>query len=99
MTIFKIMPKPEKEIIKRLDKICVCCCRKTRVILYKDKSYRGGHYFGKIPISTNKEVNKVLKMGTRKECINGLVINVLKKDPKPYKYEEYWECPRCYWRG
>jgi len=93
------MPAPKKEIIKQLNKTCACCSRKIKVILYKDKTYRGGHYFGKIPLHTKQELNKALKMGTRKERIGGnLVIEVLKKDPKPYTHKEYWECPKCYWK-
>jgi len=92
------MSKVKKEIIKRLDKTCACCGRKIRVILYEDKNYRGGHYFGKTPLHTKRELNKALKFGTKKERIGGLEIEILKRDPKPYKYEEYWECPKCYWR-
>jgi len=91
------MPKPSKEIIKRLDKTCACCERRIKVILYKDRTYRGGHYFRKTGLYTKQELNKALKTGTKKENLGGLEINVLKKDPKPYKYAEYWECPKCYW--
>ena len=91
------MPKFQKEIIKRLEKTCSVCGRKIKMILYKDGTYRGGHYFGKIPLYTKKELNKALKAGTVKKRIGDLDVEVLKKDPKPYKYEEYWECPRCYW--
>jgi hypothetical protein len=67
--------------------------------LYEDRSYRGGHYFGKIiPLYIGKEPRKTLKLGTRKERMAGVEIKVLKKDPKLYKYEEYWECPTCYWK-
>lgn len=92
------MKKPKKEIVKRLEKICACCSRKIKVILYKDRTYRGGHYFGKVPLHTKKEINKALKAGTRKETIGGFTFEVLKKDPKSSKYIEYWECPKCYWR-
>ena len=92
------MARVKKEIIKRLNKICAICGRRIKVIVYKDRTYRGGHYFGKIPLYTKKELNKALKVGTHKEKIGNWEINVLNKDPKPYKYEEYWECPKCYWR-
>ena len=49
------MSKFKKEIIKRLEKVCVCCGKKINVILYKNKSYRGGHYFGKILNDDKKE--------------------------------------------
>jgi len=92
------MSKIKKEIIGRLNKTCACCGKKIKVILYKDRSYRGGHYFGKIPLFHKKEIDKALKAGTRKVKMGDRVVDVLKKDPKPYKYHEYWECPKCYWQ-
>ncbi len=48
----KSLPKierPREKLIKKyLTKTCVCCGRKIKVNLYKDRSYRGGHYFGKV---------------------------------------------------
>ena len=49
------MDKSKKATIKRLEKICVCCGEKNKVILYQDKTYRGGHYFGKILDDSKKE--------------------------------------------
>jgi hypothetical protein len=92
------MLKSYKEIIKRLNKTCAVCGRKMKVILYKDRTYRGGHYFGKIPLFTKKELKKALKAGTHKVRIGDSEIEVLNRNPKPCKYEEYWECPKCYWR-
>jgi len=92
------MPKSHKEIIKRLNKTCAVCGRKMKVILYKERNYRGGHYFGKIPLFTKKEFKKALKAGTHKVRIGDLEIEVLNRNPKLHKYEEYWECPKCYWR-
>jgi len=92
------MSKVKKGIVERLEKICACCDRKIKVILYKDSTYRGGHYFGEIPFYTKKEMRKAEKAGTVKKRIGDFVISVMKKDPKPYKHEEYWECPKCYWR-
>lgn len=37
-----------KTIVERLTKTCVICGRNLKVIIYSDRSYRGGHYFGKI---------------------------------------------------
>jgi len=88
----------KKEIIKRLDKTCAVCGREIKVILYHDKSYRRGYYFDEIPIYTKKELKNALKAGTHKERIGNWEIEVLNKDPKPYKCKEYWECPKCYWR-
>lgn len=44
----KHLLRGEKLIAKRLEKTCVVCGRKIKVILYKDKTYRGGHYFGEL---------------------------------------------------
>jgi hypothetical protein len=84
------MPK----IKGRLEKECAVCGRKVRVILYNDRSYRGGHYFGKIPFYKKGAINF---KDTKKVKVGGLGMNVLQNLPKPYKYEEYWECPKCYW--
>ena len=91
------MPKFQKEIIERLEKTCSICGRKMKVIFYKDQSYCGGHYFGKIPLSTKEGLQRSLKAETTKKHLGNLEIQVLKRNPKPYKYEEYWECPKCYW--
>lgn len=42
------MRSKKEKILKYLDKTCAYCGRKIKVILYKSKKYRGGHYFGKI---------------------------------------------------
>jgi hypothetical protein len=60
-----------------------------RVILYNDRSYRGGHYFGKMPMISKKEWAKAHKFGTRTSMLQGLEIQVMKKDPKPYGHFEY----------
>ena len=88
----------KKQIKSRLEKSCSICGKEIKVILYTDKSYRGGHYFFDIPISTKKEEAKARKAGTRTWKFGGLEFQVMKKDPKPYKHIEYWECPKCYWR-
>ncbi len=83
------------KIIKdRLEKECAVCGRKIRAILYNDRSYRGGHYFGKIPFYKKGTIDF---KDTEKVKIGGLELNVLKNLPKPAKHEEYWECPKCYW--
>ena len=88
----------KKIISKRKHKKCAICGRKINLIMYTDKTYRGGHYFGKIPISTKKAWREALKLGTTEMKIGNTVAHVLRKDPKPYKHVEYWECPKCYWR-
>src|SRR3989339_8381 len=89
----------EKTIKKREVKSCSLCGKAINVIIYSDKSYRGGHYFFDIPICTDKEWSKAIKAGTRKWKFGGDEFNVMKKEPKAYKFDEYWECPTCYWRG
>ena len=88
------MVKTDKTIIDRLNRKCVVCGKKIRVILYDDRSYRGGHYFGKIPLCKKEDIDFE---NTEKVKIGEMTLNVLKNDPKPYAYEEYWECPKCYW--
>ncbi len=89
---------PQQKIIGRLEKRCAVCGRRMRVILYRKGTYRGGHYFGKWPLYRKREIQKTLAAGTRKSKMGDLVVEVLKKNPRPYQHIEYWECPRCYWR-
>lgn len=35
---------------------CVVCGKKIKVIIYSNRKYRGGHYFGKVNIEKNKKV-------------------------------------------
>lgn len=86
-----------KKIVKRLIKKCSVCGKAMRVIVYSKKDYRGGHFFGKIPLCTKKEEARARSFGTRPWKFAGRVWQVYKKDPKPYAYAEYWECPGCYW--
>lgn len=44
----KIERPREKLIAKRMVKNCVCCGEDIKVVLYNNKTYRGGHYFGKL---------------------------------------------------
>lgn len=81
---------------QKMNKKCSCCGKGIKITVYKDKTYRGGYYFGKIPISSKKEWKKALKSGTHKAKIGKMTVEVLNKDPKPYKYLEYWECSKCY---
>ena len=84
---------------REISRQCAICGKDILVKIFTNKNYTGGHYFGRIPLCTEKEFNKALKAGTTKERWGKTVIEVLKKDPIPYKYAEYWECPKCYWRG
>ena len=88
---------PKKPIVKRLQKTCACCGKAISVIVYSKKDYRGGHFFGKIPLYTKKEAAYADSFGLKKEFFGKTEVFVANKDPKPYGYTEYWECPRCYW--
>jgi len=85
-------------IRKRVNKQCVVCSKTMKVILYTNKKYRGGHYFGKIPLISKEEWKRVNKAGTHQEMFMGEMVKVLNRDPKPHGYGEHWECPKCYWR-
>ena len=87
-------PKISNHIIRQ----CVVCGKNAKIILYSGGKYRGGHYFGKIPIYTNKAWKEAINAGTHKSKLMGKMINVMNKDPKPYGYAEYWGCSKCYWR-
>lgn len=82
-----------------MEKSCSVCGKSVRVIIYSDKSYRGGHYFGKIPEYTDKAWAKAMRAGTHKETVCGKAIDVMNEDPIPHSFFEYWECPGCYWGG
>jgi hypothetical protein len=86
----------KKILRKKVIKDCVICGEVITVFLYTDKSYRGGHYFGKMGICSKKEKDKENNSGTHKSKIHGHIFNVINYEAKPYKYVEYWECPRCY---
>ncbi len=96
-SILYIMPK--LEIKKRVIKECVICGKSMKVIIYMNRSYRGGHYFGKIPVFSKKELKKAYTFGTHTSVIAGHSFQVMNKDPKTYRHFEYWECPKCYWGG
>lgn len=89
----------KKVIRARLDKKCSCCGKQIRVIVYSKSDYRGGHFFGKIPLHTDKAWREANKAGTRDWNVNGTILKVMKKDPVAYRHVEYWECPKCYWKG
>jgi hypothetical protein len=93
------MGMPKKVIKKHVQKKCSICPREMDVIIYTDKSYRGGHYFGRVPLSTEKEKAKARSFGTRTVKWGDMEVQVCNKDPKPYGYFEYWECLKCYWGG
>jgi hypothetical protein len=88
------------ELKKAVQKSCAVCGKKILVSIYKKplrngSRYRNGHYFGKIPFHRKKDLEKAAK-NTKKVTIGGFAFEVFKKDPRPYKYVEYWECPQCY---
>jgi len=46
MTKIKDLPKCEWPR-EKMEKTCAVCGKKVQVILYKNRTYRGGEYFGK----------------------------------------------------
>ena len=92
------MMKTSKIIERRIVRQCSICGKDAKVTVYKNRKYRGGHYFGKIPLFTEKAWKEARAAGTHKSKLFGKSIDVMNKDPKPYDYAEYWECPKCYWR-
>ena len=92
------MSKMRKEITKHIVRQCVVCGKNANISVYADGKYRGGHYFGKILLHTKKAWSEAIRAGTHEVKMGGSIWKVMNKDPKPYKYAEYWECPKCYWR-
>ncbi len=82
-----------KSTVKRFAKSCAACGRTMHIISYADRTYRGGHYFGKIPIHRKKDLRTAKKKFDKK--LGWWTLTNLKP---PSRYAEYWECPRCYWR-
>ncbi len=78
---------------------CAVCANEIKVVRYTDKSYSGGHYFFDVPIISKKEFRRAVKDGVKKKMMGEIGVSVYKKEPKPYKYVEYWECPKCFYRG
>ena len=83
----------QMQILKRQ---CAVCGKKVTIRVEVDKSYTGGHYFGKVPIYSKKEMDKAMRLGSRRTETCGRVINVLKYDLKQCGHEEYWECDSCF---
>ena len=81
---------------KRMKKSCAVCGTAIAVILHVNRTYTGGHYFGKTPLHTKKEIHRAMKAGTHTSRLLGRTIQVMNKDPKPYRFVEYWECEKCY---
>jgi len=86
------------KIAKRVIRRCAVCGKDAKIILYVGGKYRGGHYFGKIPLHTKKAWREAERAGTHKVKMGKSLWEVLNKNPKPYKHIEYWECPKCYWK-
>jgi len=42
--------------LKNLIRFCAVCGKKLSIIVYPTKSYKGGHFFGKIEMGRKKKV-------------------------------------------
>lgn len=95
------MPKTftVRDLPREITRQCAICGKDILVKICSNDGYIGGHYFGKIPLCTDEEFDKAFKAGTKKEKIDNFVMEILKKDPKPYAHAEYWECDKCYFRA
>jgi len=96
---YRILSHVTKNMItKRRDIPCSVCGKSMHVVFYKNRKYRSGHYFGKVPLYSKSELAKMSKSGTHPSKITPTwTIDVCNYDPKPYAHFEYWECPDCYW--
>ncbi len=88
------LPKIDRP--RELKRQCAICGKKILMKVFSNDNYTGGNYFGKIPLYTDEEFEKARRAGTTKERWGKTVVEVLKKDPRPYSHAEYWECDECY---
>lgn len=91
--------KERTSIKEHVKPSCSACGAKMSILIFNNKTYTGGHYFGKVPLIRKREWEKALLAGTRKQHIGNMMVDVVKKDPKPYKFAENWECEKCYQKG
>ncbi|MFA4872657.1 MAG: hypothetical protein WC659_01840 [Patescibacteria group bacterium] len=80
-------------VLARQCSICGCA---VSIRLSANRSYLGGHYFGKVPKISKAEFQRAKKAGHKTERIGNFTLRVLNQDPKPYGCFEYWECESCY---
>jgi len=76
------------KVVKILKRRCAVCGKELKIKVYEDGSYRGGHYFGKVPINW-KDVKTIGKTRIGKIDVN--VVELVEPE-----CEEYWECEDCY---
>ncbi len=81
----------KRKKIERINRKCLVCGKKIRVVLYQDGHYRNGQYFNKLKLPIGKGEYK--KIRTAK--LFGKKINVVKWTGKE-KEIEHWECDSCY---
>lgn len=100
----RTIDRPREKLMK---KSCAVCGAKIVVMLHVNRTYTGGHCFGRIPLHTKKDMLRAIKAGTHKVRFAGGTLNVMNKDPKPYTFMEYCppasmrsfgqgECKKCY---
>jgi len=70
---------------------CNICGRRLNIILNRDKTYEGGHYFGKVDV--NEGNGDYVKIRTSKFL--GKKTNIVRWTGKTRK-AEYWECDKCF---
>jgi hypothetical protein len=46
----------KKEIVsKNIERDCVACGKKLKIVIHEDRTYAGGHFFGKLELGKNKK--------------------------------------------
>lgn len=71
----------KKQISAHLNRICAICGAHVRITVYKDGTYRGGEYFGKMP---------ELAMRKRPGGYDAALAEEIWRHS-----DEYWECGPC----
>lgn len=80
----------EREVRSKNRK-CSICGQNIRIVLYHDGKYRGGHYFGKIPMrfTGTRKIVSYFRLGRK-------YFPVIDLKPVKTSEVEYWECSKCY---
>lgn len=80
-------------ILETIARNCFVCGSRLTIRINEDKTYEGGHYFGKMRLPIGK--GKYKKVGTFKLAEDGESSDVVKWTGKRKKVE-YWECEKCF---
>ena len=78
---------------EKINRKCIVCGKDLEIMVDKDGTYHGGHYFGKLNLPVGKGKNKIVGesdiFGERKK------VKLFEWTGKTEEIE-YWECDNCF---